>query len=391
MIKSIQSVDLSNRRVIVRAGFDVPLKETKDGWEVADDTRIQDAVPTLKHLIKQQAKIVVVAHLGRPEGWEKSKSLEPVAIRLGELLKSKITFLKDDITKQDFSGMSRDIKPGEILFLENVRFYPGEESNDEKFLDTLAAFGDVFVNEAFSVCHRREASTTGLATKLPAYAGLSLMKELDTLGRVMRTPAQPFVLMVGGAKIEDKIGAIEFLGKKVSHVLVGGASANTFLKAMGYEVGKSKVSDLNLAKQILRNYKHKLVFPVDVIVADSPEGKPRAVKLTEIKPTDSIFDIGPETIRKYATYIKSAQTIVWNGPFGFFENPKFAAGSKALAQVFASRAKGQAFGLIGGGETEELFSQVKVSHFVDHISTGGGAMLEFLSGKELPAVKVLNI
>jgi len=391
MIKSIQSVKVANRRVIVRAGFDVPIEENHYGnTVVSDDTRIKDALPTLKLLIKEQAKIIIVAHLGRPKGWDKSLSMAPVAAKLGELLQTKIIFVADDITKKDLSGMSHDIEPGTILFLENIRFYEGEETNDPEFLNILAAFGDVFVNEAFSVSHRKEVSTYGLATKLPSFAGLGLLKEIEVLGRTIRNPARPFMLMVGGAKIEDKVEVIEFLGKDVSHVLVGGASANTFLKALGYEIGKSKFSDVNLAKHILRNYKEKIVLPIDVVVADGPESPARLVKLDKVTPTDTIYDIGPETIKKYSTFIKTAQTLVWNGPFGFFENPKFATGSKSLARLFASRASGPAFGIIGGGETVELFDSVGVSHFVDHVSTGGGAMLEFLSGKELPAIKILD-
>jgi phosphoglycerate kinase len=377
--------------VIVRAGFDVPLKQGEGGRaEVVDDTRIKDILPTLNHLIKEKAKIVIIAHLGRPKGWDKSMSLEPVALKLGELIRSKIIFLKDDITKQDLSGISRDLSEGTILFLENMRFYSGEETNEEKFVETLASFGDVFVNEAFSVAHREEASTVGIASKLPSYAGISFMKEIEVLGRIIRNPSKPFIFMVGGAKVEDKVEVIEFLSKHVDHVLVGGACANTFLSAMGYEIGKSKFSDVSVAKHILRNYREKIVLPVDVVVADSVEGTARTVLLTQIKPTDMIFDIGPETIRRFSHIIKSATTLVWNGPFGLFEKSKFAAGSKALAQTFASRSKGKAFGVVGGGETVELFDQTKCSEFVDHVSTGGGAMLEFLSGKKLPAIKVLD-
>jgi phosphoglycerate kinase len=364
----------------------VPIKDGK----VLDDTRIKDILPTLNHLIKEKAKIVIIAHLGRPKGWDKSMSLEPVALKLGEMVKSKIIFLADDITKQDLSGISRDLSEGTILFLENMRFYPGEETNVEKFVETLASFGDVFVNEAFSVAHRKEASTYGIAEKLPAYAGISFMKEIEVLGRIIRNPSKPFVFIVGGAKIEDKVGVIEFLSKHVDHVLVGGASGNTFLSAMGYEIGKSKASDVDLAKHILRNYREKIVLPVDVVVADSIDSPARTVLLTQIRPNDIIFDIGPETIRRFSAIIKSASTLVWNGPLGLFENSKFAAGSKALAQTFASRSKGKAFGVIGGGETVELFDQCKASQFVDHVSTGGGAMLEFLSGKKLPAIKILE-
>lgn len=407
MIKPITSVKVSGRRVVVRAGFDVPLTEnTKTGkWDVADDARIKDALPTIKYLLTQKAKVVIISHLGRPEGRDKDLSLLPAAIRLGDLLcmqtvevtdtppghtTARVYFLSADITTKDYSLLTHEMKDGDILFLENMRYYSGEEANDDNFINTVASFGEVFVNEAFSVAHRKEASTYGVAEKLPAYAGISFLKETEVLGRIIRAPMTPFIFMVGGAKVEDKVEVIEFLSKHVNHVLVGGASANTFLKAQGFEVGKSKVSNTSLAQRILRNHKDKLVLPVDVLVAKDEQVPPRVVRLDQIQPDDMIYDIGPETIRKYSKYIKSAKTLVWNGPFGLFENPKFATGSRALATVFASRSKGQAFGVIGGGETVELFHQAKVSEYVDHVSTGGGAMLEFLAGKKLPAIKVLE-
>jgi len=386
MIKSIQSVKVTGRRVIVRAGFDVPVENGR----IMDDTRIRNVLPTLNYLIKEKAKIIIVSHLGRPKGWDQQFSLASVAERLGELVKAKVTFAADDITKQDLSGMSHDIPDGSILFLENVRFYPSNQDNDEKFAEILAAFGDVFVNDAFSVAHRQEASTFGLAEKLPSYAGINFLKEIEVLGRIIRAPMAPFIFMVGGAKVEDKVEVIEFLSKHVQHVLVGGASANTFLKARGFEVGQSRVSDTQSARHILRNHKDKIILPVDVVVAKDENSEARVVRLDQIQPDDIIYDIGPETIGKYSKYIKTARTLVWNGPFGLFETPKFATGSRALAQVFASRAKGPAFGVIGGGETVELFDQVKASEFVDHISTGGGAMLEFLAGRKLPAIKALE-
>jgi len=397
--------------VILRAGFDVPLKEGRGGKGegeeliVADDTRIKDVLSTLKYLIGQKAKIIVMSHLGRPEGWDKSKSLRPVAEKLAQLLNFKFVeivdripsysvphlyFFAQDITKQDHSGWSKKISAGNILFLENLRFYPGEQQNDEEFVEVLARFGDVYVNEAFSVAHRKDASTFGLARKLPAYGGVNFIKEIRSLQKIISNPAQPFVFMVGGAKIDDKIETIHNLAQHASQIIVGGAVANAFLAAHGYEIGGSKVSDVPLARQLLRSYKTKIVLPVDLVTAPNPAGTASLVKVDGVKKAEQILDIGPESVRKFSGLIKQAQTLVWNGPFGLFENPKFAFGSKSLAQVFASRSKGKAFGVIGGGETVEVFDLAKVSQFVDHVSTGGGAMLEFLAGKELPAIKALE-
>ncbi len=386
MIKSITSVKVTGRRVILRAGFDVPLVHGK----VLDDTRIKDILPTLNHLIKEKAKIVIVAHLGRPEGWDKEKSLLPVANRLGELVKAKVIFLADDITKQDFSKMSLDLKDGEILFLENIRFYPEEEKNDEGFAQMLAKYAEVYINDAFSVAHRKEVSTYGLAKVLPSYAGLGLIKEMAALKKVLNNPRPPFVLIMGGAKIDDKEPVIQHLAKHTEAILTGGILANTFLKSLGYEVGDSKVSDVGLAKNLMRTYKHKIYLPVDVIVAKSETAPAKCVKTDQVQDGDIIYDIGPATVKKYSEYIKQAQTLVWNGPMGLFEHQKFSHGSKSLAVIFASRSKGQAYGVIGGGETIELFDKAQVSQFVDHVSTGGGAMLEFLSGKSLPGIKVLD-
>jgi phosphoglycerate kinase len=412
MIKSITSVKTGNKRVLVRAGFDVQLKEggglRGEGGvlEVVDDTRIRDILPTLKYLIDQGSRIIIVSHLGRPEGWDESKSMWPVAEKLAELLKYKATkvkdklpdydvphvyFLQSDITKKKtYAALSKKIKPGEILFLENIRFYPGEKENDEKFVKTLGSFGDIYVEDAFSVVHRKEASTYGVAEILPHYAGISLLKEIDSLNRVMHAPSKPFILIMGGAKVVDKAETIRNLAKHANYILVGGALGNSFLAAAGYETGKSKVSDLQLAKQLLRNYKNKIILPVDVVVAKSEKDNPRSVDVTKIKPSDNMYDIGPKTVRKFAEYIKKGKTLVWNGPMGLIELRKFAFGSKALAQVFASKSKGPAYGVIGGGETIEVVDQAKVAEFIDHISTGGGAMLEFLAGKALPGIKILE-
>ncbi len=407
MIKSITSVKVSGRRVIVRAGFDVPLKENAHSHEqeVADDSRIKDILPTLHYLIRQKAKIVIIAHLDRPHGWEKEKSLWPVAQKLGELLGYKvvkikdnlpdynvphINFLPEDITKKDFSELSAKIRPSDILLLENIRFYKGELDNDEDFLERLALFGDIYVNDAFSVAHRDEASTTRLAKKMPAYAGVSFLKEIQSLQRIIRHPQTPFVVIMGGIKIEDKVETLKNLAEHATQIIVGGGIANTFLKAKGYEVGKSKTSDIATAKELIRNFKHKIIMPLDVVVAKSPEDLPRAVGIESVRSNEMILDIGPKSLRKYSELISQAKTLVWNGPFGILEKPRFAHGSKAIALMFASRSRGKAFGVVGGGETLEAVDQAKVSEYIDHLSTGGGAMLQFLAGRHLAAIKALE-
>jgi phosphoglycerate kinase len=407
MIKSITQVKVSGRRVLLRAGFDVPLekKTYTEKMQVVDDTRIRDILPTLNYLIEHKAKIVLTAHLGRPDGWDESKSLWPVAEKLGELLNYKVIkitdsipnydvphiyFLSKDITKKDLSLLSKQIKNSDILFLENVRFYKGEEDAHETLAKTLAKYGDVFVNDAFSVSHRKEASTYEIAKLLPSFAGISLMKEIQALNRILRNPEEPFVVIIGGAKIDDKVGTITNLAKHASHILIGGALANGFLRAKGYEVGKSEAGDIAVCKELLRNYRDKIVLPIDVVVAKSKDDQASAVDIDKVKPSDTIFDIGPKSMRLFADYVKSAKTLVWNGPLGLIEERRFAFGSKSMANVFAQRAKGPAFGVIGGGETNEVVNQTHVAKFIDHVSMGGGAMLEYLSGKKLPAIKVLE-
>jgi phosphoglycerate kinase len=407
MIKSITSVKVAGRRVIVRAGFDIPLRKNSqtEVWEVADETRIKDAIPTLKYLIEQKSKIIILSHLGRPEGWDKDKSQWPVAEKLAEFFNYKavkitdhlpdykvphLNFLEADITKKDYSELSNQLKAGDILFLENLRFYPGEKKESDEFVETLIKFGDIYVQEAFSNAHRKDASMYDLALKLPHYAGISFLKEIQSLRKIIHQPQLPLIVIMGGAKIDDKVETLHNLGKHASKIILGGAIANTFLKALGYEVGLSKVSNVSLAKELMRQYKEKIILPLDAVVATDLESKPRLSKLEKIQANESIYDIGPETIRKISEIIKTGQTLVWNGPFGVFENPRYAFGSKSIATAFAARSKGKAFGVVGGGETVELVDQTKISQFVDHVSTGGGAMLEFLAGKELPAIKVLE-
>lgn len=397
---------MTGKRVVVRAGFDVQLEPDHSGQlHVVDDTRVRDILPTLKFLIREKAKIIIVSHLGRPKGWDESKSMWPVANDLAGLLGYKavevtdklpdypvyhVYFLKSDLAKSDYSQLSRQLKAGDILFLENIRFYKGEQDNDPKFVETLSEYGDIYVNDAFSVAHRKEASTYGLAAKLPRYAGLSLLAELAALGKILHNPAKPMVLIMGGAKVEDKAETIENLARHVDHILVGGALGNSFLAAAGYEVGKRAPVDVPLAKNLLRNYKEKIVLPVDVVVAKSLNDEARACAVSRVRPNEEMYDIGPQTVRKFATYIKNAKTIVWNGPMGVIEQKKFSYGSSGVAMAFAARSRGKAYGLIGGGETIEVVDQAKVAEFIDHVSTGGGAMLEYLAGKKLPGIEILE-
>ncbi len=408
MIKPITSVKLKGRRVLLRVGFDVPLKADKQGeLHLVDDTRITAAVETIAYLVAQKAKVIIISHLGRPDGvWMTEKSLKPAAVRLAELLDRKLVVVKDklptykvpshvfflgeDITLHDHSHFSKELQEGEILFLENLRFYSGEEANDANFSKNLARYGDIYVNDAFSVSHRKAASIVGVAEKLPSFAGVNLMEEIRALDRVSKRPQQPLVSIMGGAKISDKIDTINFLARKSEKILIGGAIANSFLKAMGYEIGSSRAAEIPLAKELLRNFKDKLVLPVDLVIAKSEDDPAKVVKPEKVQPTEHIYDIGPETVRNFSIYIKQAKTLVWNGPLGLIEKKKFTFGSMAIAQVFASRTKGHAYGIVGGGETLEVISQAKVGEFIDHVSTGGGAMLEYLSGKSLPGIKALE-
>lgn len=407
MIKSIKDVAVPGQRVLLRAGFDVPLAKNvhSETWEVADNARIKDSLKTISYLREGGAKLIILSHLDRPVAWEQAKSLWPVAVKLGELLNLKtvkildklpdydvphVYFLDSDITKQDHSGLSRKIKPGDILFLENLRFYPQESDNDESFIETLEKFGDIYVNEAFSVSHRMEASTYGLALRMRSYAGISFAKEIESLSKVLRNPKKPLVILMGGAKIADKVETINNLAKHAEYILIGGALANTFLKAKGYEIGKSAYASESVAKELERNFKDKIVLPLDAVVAHSATDAARCVPISKIMPDDIILDIGPETIRKFSEYIKIAKTLVWNGPFGLIESKRFTFGSESISRAFAAQSKGKAFGVAGGGETLEVLDNAHVAEFIDHVSTGGGAMLEFLAGKKLPAIKALD-
>jgi len=389
--KTVRDVDLKGKRIIMRVDFNVPLD--KEG-NITDDTRIRAALPTIKYVLEQDTKLILMSHLGRPKGQVKEElRLAPVGKRLQELLGKDIIVCKDSIgeeVKKIISGM----QSGDIVILENLRFHKEEEANDPEFAKELASYADIYVNDAFGTAHRAHASTEGIAHYLPAVAGFLMEKEIDFLGKLLYQPAKPYIAIIGGAKVSSKIGVLEKLLEKVDALLIGGGMSYTFLKAKGFEVGNSLVETekINLAFELIKKADEKgisLQFPVDNLVADRIDADAR-VKLTDtnVIPKDMIgVDIGPKTIKQYKKEIKKASTIFWNGPMGIFEIDKFAKGTIQIAKAVAS-AKGTT--VVGGGDSVAAVNKVGVADKIDHVSTGGGASLEFLEGKELPGIKVLE-
>lgn len=380
-------------RVLLRVDYNVSLR----GGVIGEGARIEKTIPTIEYLLRAGARVIIAAHLGRPEGRRRSDlSLLPVCHYLETLLGRKVAFLSGAPGDPELLREVNSLPSGSVAMLENIRFYPGEEENDAAFARDLAKLGDAYVNDAFGAAHRASASVVGVPKLLPHAAGILMEQEVEMLGRLLKKPARPFVVMAGGAKISDKIGVIRNLSKSASKVLLGGALANNFFAAKGYGVGKSLVSpeEISLAKKMLKD-KH-LVLPTDVVVGESGvEKSARVVAIGpephEIAPArQSILDVGPETVRLYAGEIKKAKTIVWNGPMGYFEEPQFSHGTIALARAVAACSKGPAYGVVGGGETAEAIKRTKMEEMVDWVSTGGGAMLEFLEGKTLPGIKALS-
>lgn len=390
-LKTLEQIkNLKGKKVLLRVDFNVPLLKGK----VADETRIKAALPTINYLAKSGAKVILISHLGDPGGKRKmTLSLKPVSMTLGNILEKKVPLLSDCVGKKIVDKINK-MEEGEIVLLENLRFHPGEEKNDIKFAKELAGLADIYVNDAFAAAHRAHASIVGVPKFLPAYAGLLMEKEVNVLSELLTKPRKPFVALIGGVKISTKIGVIQNLLKKVQWLLLGGALVNNFLKAAGYGIGASiyEPKELKTAKKFLKN--KKIVLPIDFVVGDF-KGKKAWTVNVEKKPTVlckrpyALLDIGPETIKKYAQIIRKAQTLVWNGPMGYFEIPKYSHGSIALGQLVAARSRGKVFGVVGGGETIEAVKKTGMSEYIDHISTGGGAMLEFLEGKTLPGIKPL--
>jgi phosphoglycerate kinase len=391
-IKEIKS--LKGKKVLLRVDFNVPLKKVGGKITVADDTRIVAAVPTINYLLAAGAKVILMSHLGNPGGKAKADlSLKPVGAALTRILRMKGTAPADWVGKKGLEKIEA-MASGELILLENLRFHPGEEKNDPKFAEGLASLADIYVNDAFATAHRAHASVSGVTKFLPSYAGFLMEKEISVLGGLLLNPKKPFIGMIGGVKISTKIGVISNLLKKVDQLLLGGALVNNFFKAAGYGIGNSvfEVKELKTAKKLLAN--KKIVLPVDFVVGDFKGKKAWVVSVPAKKSAlcqkpYALLDVGPETIRKYAQIIRKAQTIVWNGPMGYFEIPKYSHGSTALGQLVAARSKGKVFGVVGGGETIAAVEKTGMAGYVDHISTGGGAMLEFLEGKILPGIKPL--
>lgn len=388
--KTVRDVEVNGKRVLVRVDFNVPLKEGK----VADDSRLKAALPTIRYLCDNGARVILISHLGRPKGAPDDRlRLNPVAVRLGELLGRPVRKV-DDCAGPAAEEAVAALAPGEVLLLENIRFHPGESKNDPELARQLAALCDLYVNDAFGTAHRAHASTVGVASLRPAVAGFLLERELDVLGRLLAQTEQPFVVVVGGAKISDKIGILENLMGRVSALLIGGGMANTFLAAQGHGLGRSLVETekIEVARQLLsqattRNL--RLVLPVDLVVAESQEpGTPyQTVPVDAVPEGWMALDIGPETVRLFADTLAGAKTVFWNGPLGFFEQPPFDAGTLAVARALPPAP---ATTVVGGGDTVRAVMRAGVADKVTHISTGGGAALNFLEGKELPGVAVLQ-
>ncbi len=390
--KTVRDVDVRGRRVLVRVDFNVPQDDT---GAITDDTRIRAALPTIRYLVEQGARVILISHLGRPKGPDPRWRMDPVAARLSELLGRPVKKV-DDCVGPEVEAAVQALQPGEVLLLENVRFHPEEERNDPAFAAQLARLAEVFVNDAFGAAHRAHASTVGVARYLPAVAGLLMARELEKLGGALENPARPFVALLGGAKVSDKIGVVRNLLPRVDALLIGGGMANTFLKAQGYEVGRSRVEpeSLEVARETLeeaRRQSRRLELPSDVVVADDLKNPTvvRTVPVDAIPPDLMALDIGPETIARFQTILREAKTVIWNGPMGVFETPQFAEGTRRIAETLAE-ISGQATVIVGGGDSAAAVQQFGLADRIDHISTGGGASLEFLEGRELPGVAALQ-
>jgi phosphoglycerate kinase len=384
--KTIRDLDFKDKRVLVRVDFNVPIKDSK----VSDDTRIKAALPTLQYLISAGASLVLCSHLGRPKGGPSPEfSMKPVAEYLSKLLGKPVAFSAECVGPVA-EDAAKKLKPGDVLVLENTRFYGGETKNDPKMAEQLASLADIYVNDAFGSAHRAHASTEGVAKLLPSVSGFLMEKEIQYLGQAIANPEPPFVAILGGAKISDKIGVIRNLLSKAEAVLIGGGMANTFFKAQGYPVGDSLVEEeaLETAKELIKEGGIKLRLPVDIVIGDQFDANANR-KVMSMGPVPDgwrILDIGPETIKAYGKVIASAGTVVWNGPMGVFEFPRFADGTFGIAKYVADS---KATSIVGGGDSVAAIKQAGLESKITHISTGGGASLEMLEGITLPGVAAL--
>ena len=387
---SIEQVDLAGRRVFLRADLNAPL----EAGAVSDDTRLTAVVPTIRHALERGASVVLASHLGRPKGGPDPKfSLAPVATRLSALLDRPVP-LAPDCVGAETEALAHALKPGDILLLENLRFHPEEEANDDEFARRLAGLADVYVDDAFAAAHRAHASIAAITRYLkPAAAGLLMRRELDALGRILQAPERPLAAVLGGAKVSDKIKLVDSLLGKVDALLIGGGMAFTFLRALGHDVGKSlveadRIETARSALEAARRRGVQIVLPVDAVIApglDSPSG--RTVSIREIPADQMGLDLGPASVEQFAITLRTAKTIVWNGPMGVFEKAPFAAGTVGVARAVVG---GSAFSVIGGGDTIAAVNQAGVADRIGYISTAGGAFLEFLEGRTLPGVESLT-
>jgi phosphoglycerate kinase len=384
--RGVRDVDVGDKRVLVRVDFNVPVK---DG-EVTDDTRIRRALPTIRHLLEEEAHPVLISHLGRPKGEpDQTYAMDPVAARLQELLGEPVVKLDAAVGPEVVEALD-DWDGRGVVLLENSRFYPGETSNDPGFADQLAALADVYVDDAFGAAHRVHATTVGVAERVPAAAGLLMEDEIDYLDKVLQDPERPFVAILGGAKVSDKLGVIESLLGTADSLLIGGAMCFTFFEALGHEVGDSLVEEdyLEEAKRLMAEGGERLVLPVDVVVADAmEEGAESEIVAVDLIPSGKMgLDIGPKTVALFEGHIAGASTIFWNGPMGVFEIDAFAKGTEGVARTVAESG---ATSVVGGGDSVAAVNKLGLEGRMSHISTGGGASLEYVEGKELPGIAVL--
>ena len=389
--KTIKDIDLKGKKVLVRCDFNVPMDEERN---ITDNTRIVAALPTIKYLLENNCAIILCSHLGRPKGEFKPEfSLKPVAKELSKLLNKEI-IMANDVIGEDAKSKAKNLQNGQIMLLENVRFHREETDNDPEFSKQLASMAEVYVNDAFGAAHRAHSSTAGVAQYLPAVSGFLIEKELKFLGNALNNPERPFVAIMGGAKVSDKIGVIDSLLEKVDTLIIGGGMAYTFFKAQGYEVGNSicEMDKLDLAKELMEKAKNKgvkLMLPVDTKIGKEfkPDTESKTVSWTEIPEGWEGFDIGEESIKMFAKEIKKAKTVVWNGPLGLFEFDQFAIGTNSIAEVLSQI---DATTIIGGGDSAAAVRKAGLEDKMTHISTGGGASLEFLEGKKLPGIECLQ-
>jgi phosphoglycerate kinase len=391
-VRDLSDAQVRGKRALLRVDFNVPLD---DDGQITDDTRIRASLPTIELLLERGARPVILSHLGRPKGKPEQKySLQPVSLRLGELTGCRVNFVESTDSDEALQA-SQTCKDGELLLLENTRFLGGEEKNDPRLSRALAGLGDFFVNDAFGAAHRAHASTVGVAEHLrPAVAGLLMQSELDYLGGALSNPKRPFIAILGGAKISGKIDVIEQLLPKVDGLLIGGAMACTFYRAMGLQTGKSLVEEdrIEMAKDLLDRAGTRITLPHDAMVAPSLDRarEAKAVPRTAIPKDQAMFDIGPQTSASFSRAIATAKTTIWNGPMGVFETPPFDAGTRAIAEAMAKATAKGATTIVGGGDSAAAVSEAGLEKKMSHVSTGGGASLEFLEGKKLPGVEVLD-